>query len=173
MEKKSGENANNILRRFTSQNFCFSDVSPEFWLAYKKLRLKLKDKDRETFHFLGGCSPSSSPRLLFSATRKASWIEPWPTHAEKVVLWAGDYFALQEKLCINGWTFICRFKGQVQVESYQNLGYIWIMMKYFPGFYSYTGGASVWEEAEARSNFFVWVARSWWMFLGMVTTVKS
>ena len=33
--------------------------------------------------------------------------------------------------------------------------YIWIMMKYFPGFYNYTGGASVWEEAEARSNFFV------------------
>ena len=44
---------------------------------------------------------------------------------------------------------------QVQVESNRNLGYIWIMMKYFPGFYSYTGGASVWEEAEARSNFFV------------------
>ena len=42
---------------------------------------------------------------------------------------------------------------------------IWIMMQYFPGFYNYTGGASVWEEAEARSNFFVWVARSWWMFL--------
>ena len=114
---KSGENANNnILRTFTLQNFCFSDVSPEFWLAYKKLKLKLKDKDGKTCHFLGGCSPSSSPRLLFSAIRKASWIVPWPTHAEKVVLWAGDYFDLQEKLCINSWTFICRFIGQVQVE---------------------------------------------------------